>query len=66
MNILPASYLKYLEGKPPAVVETVKPILQQSAAEQLHGVRVKLLKHDEIQAVVDDLIPFGEILESVD
>ncbi len=66
MNILPASYLKYLEGKPPAVVETVKPVLQQSSADQLHGVRIRLLQHDEVQAVVDELIPFGEILESVD
>ncbi len=66
MNTLPASYLKYLEGKQPAVVETIKPVLQQSAADQLHGVRVRLLQHDEVQALVDELIPFGEILESVD
>ncbi|MDJ0355419.1 hypothetical protein [Paenarthrobacter sp. PH39-S1] len=66
MNILPASYLNYLEGKPAAVVATVKPVLQQSAADRLHGVRVKLLQHDEIQAVLDERIPFGEILEAID
>ena len=37
---LPASYQEYLAGKSESFINTVRPILMQSAAEKLHGVRV--------------------------
>jgi hypothetical protein len=62
---LPASYTRYLEGKPESFVQAVRPILQQSAADRLHGVHVVILPHG-VQAHLDDKVPFGEIFEDVD
>ncbi|PYI67490.1 hypothetical protein CVV68_10395 [Arthrobacter livingstonensis] len=65
MKQLPESYMVYLEGRDEAFTDTVMPIMQQSAADQLHGVKVVKLPHG-YQAHLDDTIPFGEVREAVD
>ncbi len=64
---LPASYQEYLDGKDERFIQTVRPILMQSAADKLHGVRVLynrgLTGH---QAHLDDSIPYGTIVEDID
>lgn len=62
MNTLPAAYEHYLAGKEENVVLTVRPILLQSAAEKLHGVRVVVLP-TEVQAFLDDKVAYGEVFE---
>jgi hypothetical protein len=65
MSELPASYRRYLEGRDETFVETVRPILLQSAAEQTFGVRVVVIPH-VLQAHLDEHIPYGEIVEDID
>ncbi|MCQ9163861.1 MULTISPECIES: hypothetical protein [unclassified Arthrobacter] len=65
MKQLPESYLAYLEGKDEDFTATVLPILRQSAADQLHGVKVVQLPHG-VQAHLDDAIPFGQVREDSD
>jgi hypothetical protein len=43
----------------------VRPILMQSAADQLHGVRVLFVPRGH-QAHLDDTIPYGTIVEDID
>ncbi|WP_334172547.1 hypothetical protein [Sinomonas sp.] len=66
MSQLPAGYAKYLEGRSNDFVETVRPVLLQSAADGLHGVRIVANEPHALQALVDDRIPFGTIVEDVD
>ena len=67
MSQLPASYQDYLDGKSIAFIETVRPVLLQSAADQQHGVRVVYnpgaTGH---QAHLDETIPYGTIVEDID
>ncbi|MGA7203029.1 MAG: hypothetical protein WBX27_00195 [Specibacter sp.] len=65
MKQLPEAYQEYLKDKDDAFIDTVKPVLQQSNADQSHGVRVLLLLHG-VQAHLDETIPFGEVVESLD
>ncbi|MDI3195093.1 hypothetical protein QK290_11705 [Pseudarthrobacter sp. AL07] len=65
MSQLPASYQEYLAGKSESFINTVRPILMQSAADQAHGVRVLNLPHGH-QAHLDDSIPFGVVVEDID
>jgi hypothetical protein len=62
---LPASYQEYLAGKSESFINTVRPVLMQSAADKLHGVRVVVHPHDH-QAHLDDSIPFGMVVEDID
>jgi hypothetical protein len=62
---LPVSYQEYLADKSESVINTVRPILMQSAADQLHGVRVVVHPHDH-QAHLDDTIPYGVVVEDID
>ncbi|MCZ2404377.1 hypothetical protein IV498_14625 [Paenarthrobacter sp. Z7-10] len=62
MNTLPAAYERYLEGRDENFVLTVRPILLQSAADKLHGVRVVVLPH-EVQAFLDEKVAYGEVFE---
>jgi hypothetical protein len=62
---LPASYQSYLTDKSASFVNTVRPILMQSAAEKTHGVRVLNLPHGH-QAHIDDTIPYGVVVEDID
>ncbi len=62
---LPVSYQEYLADKDERFVQTVRPILMQSAADQLHGVRV-VYNHSGHQAHLDDSIPYGTIVEDID
>lgn len=66
MSELPASYAKYLVGRSATFIDTVRPVLLQSAADALHGVRVAINEPHELQAHVDESVPFGEIVEDVD
>ncbi len=64
---LPASYQEYLAGKSESFINTVRPILMQSAAEKLHGVRVLYNPGPTgHQAHLDDTIPFGTVIEDID
>lgn len=64
---LPASYQEYLAGKSESFINTVRPILMQSAAEKLHGVRVLYNPGPTgHQAHLDDTIPFGTVVEDID
>ncbi|WP_432394500.1 hypothetical protein ACRQ5B_13070 [Pseudarthrobacter sp. L19] len=62
---LPASYQEYLAGKSEGIVNAVRPVLMQSAADQAHGVRVVVHPHDH-QAHIDETLPFGTVLEDID
>ena len=62
---LPASYQEYLAGKSESFINTVRPILMQSAADQRHGVRILVLPHGH-QAHLDESIPFGTVVEDID
>ena len=62
---LPASYQEYLAGKSESFINTVRPVLMQSAAERLHGVRILVLPHGH-QAHLDDTIPYGTVVEDID
>lgn len=62
---LPVSYQEYLAGKSESFINTVRPILMQSAAEKLHGVRILVLPHGH-QAHVDQTLPFGTVIEDID
>ena len=64
---LPASYQEYLAGKSESFINTVRPILMQSAAEKMHGVRVLYNPGPTgHQAHLDDTIPFGTVVEDID
>jgi hypothetical protein len=65
MKELPASYQQFLAGKSESFIDTVRPILMQSAADQSHGVRVLNLPHGH-QAHLDDTIPYGVVVEDID
>lgn len=65
MSELPASYTRYLEGRDELFVDTIRPILMQSAAEKTQGVRVVIDPH-VLQAHLDAKIPYGQIVEDVD
>ncbi|MCA4131287.1 hypothetical protein [Arthrobacter sp. M4] len=67
MHQLPASYLEFLEGKTERFVETIRPVLLQSAADQKHGVRVTYNPGPTgHQAHLDETIPYGTIVEDID
>jgi hypothetical protein len=66
MSQLPASYAKYLEGRSAEFVDTVRPVLLQSAADATFGVRVAINEPHELQAHVDESVPYGQIVEDVD
>lgn len=67
MSELPASYKEFLVDKSESFILAIKPVLQQSAADKSHGVRVTynegLTGH---QAHLDDTIPFGVVVEDID
>lgn len=67
MSELPASYKEFLADKSESFILAIKPVLQQSAADKSHGVRVTynvgLTGH---QAHLDDTIPFGVVVEDID
>jgi hypothetical protein len=62
---LPVSYQEYLARQSDSVINAVRPILMQSAADQRHGVRVVIHPHDH-QAHLDETIPFGTVIEDID
>ncbi|MEE2523448.1 hypothetical protein V1639_10270 [Pseudarthrobacter sp. J75] len=67
MKELPASYAEYLAQQSPNVVDAVRPVLQQSAADQLHGVRVTYNTGSTgHQAHIDETLPYGVIFEDID
>jgi hypothetical protein len=67
MSELPASYKEYLANKSEMFISTVRPVLLQSAADKLHGVRVTYNPGSTgHQAHLDDSIPYGVVLEDID
>ena len=67
MRELPASYKQFLADKSDIFVLAVKPVLQQSAADQLHGVRVTYnIGSTGHQAHLDDTVPYGVVVEDID
>lgn len=67
MSELPASYKEFLSDKSELFISAVKPVLQQSAADKLHGVRVTYNPGSTgHQAHVDDTLPFGVVFEDID
>jgi len=62
---LPPSYQEYLADKDESFVDMVRPVLMQSAADKLHGVRVLYVPRGH-QAHLDDTIPYGTIVEDID
>ncbi|HEY8701671.1 MAG TPA: hypothetical protein VIM08_12065 [Arthrobacter sp.] len=64
---LPASYQEYLADKSERFINTIRPILMQSAADQTHGVRVTYNPGPTgHQAHLDDSIPYGVVVEDID
>ncbi|AMM33334.1 hypothetical protein SA2016_2669 [Sinomonas atrocyanea] len=66
MSQLPASYAKYLEGRSAEFIDTVRPVLLQSAADAVCGVHVVINEPHELQAHLDESVPFGQITEGID
>jgi hypothetical protein len=67
MSELPASYKEFLADKSERFILAVKPVLQQSAADKTHGVRVTYNAGPTgHQAHLDDSIPFGVVVEDID
>jgi hypothetical protein len=67
MSELPASYKEFLADKSEMFISTVKPVLQQSAADKLHGVRVTYNPGPTgHQAHLDDTLPYGVVIEDID
>lgn len=62
MEQLPEQYREYLAGKDEGFIDTVLPVLQESAAEGNEGVRV-VVNRFETQAVTDPKVPFGTVVE---
>ncbi|WP_334172882.1 hypothetical protein [Sinomonas sp.] len=65
MPELPEQYAAYLQDKDQTFVETVRPVLEQSAAGERHGVHVRFTA-GSVQAVVDEANPYGTITEGLD
>lgn len=65
MEQLPAQYSEYLEGKDQGFIDTVLPVLKESVAGGKEGVRVTVNRF-EVQAVAENTIPFGTIVEDRD
>jgi hypothetical protein len=64
---LPANYQQYLAAQDQHVVDAIRPVLMQSAADQKYGVRVVYnpgaTGH---QAHLDEALPYGTIIEDID
>jgi hypothetical protein len=64
---LPASYQDYLDAQSERTIQAVRPVLMQSAADQLHGVRITYnpgaTGH---QAHLDENLPYGTLVEDID
>lgn len=65
MTDLPRRYARYLDGKDPAVVEAVRPVMEQSAAVGRYGVRIRSIP-DGVQAVIDEATAYGMVSEGSD
>ena len=67
MPQLPAVYAQYLASQNQHVIDAIRPVLLQSAADQRHGVRITY-NHGPTghQAHLDETIPYGEIVEDID
>ncbi len=64
---LPDSYKTYLDGQSERVVQAIRPVLMQSAADKLHGVRISYNPGPTgHQAHLDENLPFGTIVEDID
>ena len=63
---LPASYQEYLAGKSESFINTVRPILMQSAADKTHGVRVSWCVPTATRRTWMTSIPFGTVIEDID
>ncbi|MFD1213471.1 SRPBCC family protein [Arthrobacter sp. GCM10027362] len=57
---LPEAYERFLAGATPEEASTLRPVMQQSAAEGLRGVHIRVLP-SEIQAMISDDVPYGEV-----
>ncbi len=67
MKELPASYAEYLAQQSERVQYAVRPVLQQSAADELHGVRVTYnTGATGHQAHIDETLPYGVVFEDID
>ncbi|YCH08450.1 hypothetical protein ACTAQJ_02340 [Arthrobacter sp. alpha11c] len=67
MPQLPARYEQYLNDQSQRVIDAVRPVLLQSAADQRHGVRIIYNTGPTgHQAHLDESIPYGEIVEDID
>ena len=67
MPQLPARYEQYLNNQSQRVIDTIRPVLLQSAADQRHGVRITYNTGPTgHQAHLDESIPYGEIVEDID
>lgn len=67
MHQLPAAYQSYLAAQNQHVVDAIRPVLLQSAADQRHGVRITYnAGATGHQAHLDESIPYGEIVEDID
>ncbi|MBT2584331.1 hypothetical protein [Arthrobacter sp. ISL-95] len=67
MHQLPAAYQDYLASQDQHVIDAIRPVLLQSAADQRHGVRIIYNTGSTgHQAHLDESIPYGEIIEDID
>lgn len=67
MHQLPAAYEQYLNTQTQHVIDAIRPVLLQSAADQRHGVRITFNRGPTgHQAHLDETVPYGEIVEDID
>jgi carbon monoxide dehydrogenase subunit G len=57
---LPPAYEEFLVRATPEEAATLRPVMQQSAAEGLYGVHVRVLP-SEVQAMISDEVPYGQV-----
>ncbi|WP_308190730.1 SRPBCC family protein [Arthrobacter hankyongi] len=57
---LPSAYEAFLARATPQEAATVRPVMQQSAAERLYGVHVRVMP-SELQAMISEEVPYGQV-----
>lgn len=65
LSRLPGTYSRYLADKDQSFTRAVLPVLEQSAAQQEHGVHVRYVPGG-VQALEDETAPYPGITEGVD
>ncbi|WP_149956129.1 hypothetical protein [Zafaria cholistanensis] len=61
MDALPLAYEEFLAGLDQHLRNAVMPVFRESVAEHRYGVLVRGTGLHDLQAVVDETLPYGEV-----